>query len=62
MDAVVVVMCYNYLLTRCAELSLVAIVNKLPELWMSLDHVVVVGVSFNLAVDINVQGVPNYPW
>ena len=36
--------------------------NKLPESWMLLDHVVVVGISFDLAIDINVQGVPNYPW
>ena len=48
--------------TTSAELSLVAIVNKLPESWMLLDHVVVVGISFDLAIDINVQGVPNYPW
>ena len=57
----VVVVCCNYC-TRCAELSLVAIVNKLLESWMLLDHVVVVGLSSDLAVDIKVQGVPNYLW
>ena len=48
--------------TRCAELSLVAIVNKLLESWMLLDRVVVVGLSSDLAVDIKVQGVPKYLW